>query len=111
MRKQKGFVFPETCNATREGFFRYRVRGTGGFRYRECHFLCEMKRQPIKTIAEKELCNALRKLNNNKVMDKKDDVTDPGNYRVVTVTPVLLMFITADTMKFLIRLSSNFKEA
>ena len=102
--------------------------------------LCETERQPIKTITEKEVCNALRKLKNNKAMDdylgltgehfklggrdlisfltdflnhtiypkhisvtlkedmltpiyKKSDVTDPGNYRGITVTPVLLKIL------------------
>ena len=97
--------------------------------------ICEMERQPIKTITEKEVCNVLRKPKNNKAMDsfgltsehfkfggrdlipfltdflnhitvtkhisvvlkegiltpiyKKGDVSDPGNYKGITVTPVL----------------------
>ena len=31
--------------------------------------ICETERQPVKTITEKEVCNALRKLKNNKAMD------------------------------------------
>ena len=31
--------------------------------------ICETERQPVKIITEKEVCNALRKLKNNKAMD------------------------------------------
>ena len=41
--------------------------------------ICETERQPIKTITEKEVCNALRKLKNNKAMDSLDLTMNTSN--------------------------------